>query len=220
MCANRISTFLRSRRDCSKASVLASARATIAGVLDEDREVTLRTAAVVHLRLQRAGIAVALCGPDSEAIWPSIDVPVLVQLRAAWADVDVALLVEDEVGSAEGAIGACRLVPYRDVRCDLAIHQPLEQPDRAINGVACEPLRPKIEAALDALDHGLGDGNLRYAIGARALGVDDDPGLVVDEIVRVVGKEWVMFWPGNPCRLRIGQRDFFWRLASTAAAVA
>ena len=26
MCANRISTFLRSRRDCSKASVLASTR--------------------------------------------------------------------------------------------------------------------------------------------------------------------------------------------------
>jgi hypothetical protein len=51
-----------------------------------------------------------------------------------------------------------------------------------------------------------------------ALGVEDDPGLVVDQIVRIVGKEWVDAPPGNPCRLGIGQRDFLGRLASTAAA--
>ena len=51
------------------------------------------------------------------------------------------------------------------------------------------------------------------AIGARALGVDDDPDLVVDEIVRIVGKERIHALACNPCRLRIGQRDFFGRLA-------
>jgi hypothetical protein len=51
-----------------------------------------------------------------------------------------------------------------------------------------------------------------------ALGVDDYPDLVVDQVVHIVGKEWVHARPGNPCRLRIGQRDFFGRLASAAAA--
>ena len=96
------------------------------------------------------------------------------------ADVDVARSVEDELGPAEGAIGACRLVPDRDVRRDLTVHQPLEQPDRAINRVTCQPPRLKIEAALDTLHHRLGDSNLGYAIGPRALGVNDDPGFVVD----------------------------------------
>jgi hypothetical protein len=51
------------------------------------------------------------------------------------------------------------------VRRDLAIHQPLEQPYRATNSVACEPLGPKIEATPDAVHHGLGDGDLLDAIG-------------------------------------------------------
>ena len=87
------------------------------------------------------------------------------------ADVDVARSVEDEIGPAEGAIGSCRLVPDRDVRRDVTVHQPLEQPDRAINGVTRQPPRPKIEAILDTLDHSLGDGNLGYTIGACAFSV-------------------------------------------------
>src|SRR5215831_18984292 len=75
---------------------------------------------------------------------------------------------------------ARRLVPHRNVRGDLTIHQPLKQPDRAINSVASEPLGPKIEAAADALHHRLSDGNFRYAVGPRAFGVEDDPELVVD----------------------------------------
>jgi len=34
----------------------------------------------------------------------------------------IAPLVEDKVGSAEGAIWALRLIPHWNVRCDLAIH--------------------------------------------------------------------------------------------------
>jgi len=80
---------------------------------------------------------------------------------------------------AEGAVGARRLVPHRNGRCDLAIQQPLEQPDRAINCIAGEPLGLKIEAAADAFHHGLRDGNLRYAVGPCAFGVEDNPDLIV-----------------------------------------
>jgi len=47
MCANRISTFLRSRRDCSKASVLAKAR-TRSRTSSLRSRVILRTVEVVH----------------------------------------------------------------------------------------------------------------------------------------------------------------------------
>jgi MFS family permease len=54
------------------------------------------------------------------------------------------------------------------------------------------------EAPFDTLHHGLRDSNLNCAIGTRALGVEDDPNLVVDQIVRIVGKEWVNARPGQP----------------------
>src|SRR5262249_57079293 len=75
----------------------------------------------------------------------------------------------------------------------------------AINGVAYKPLRPKIEAMLDTLHHGLRDRDLLFAIGARAFSVEDDPNLVVDEVVRIIGEERIDTFPGNPGRLRIGQ---------------
>jgi hypothetical protein len=66
-------------------------------------------------------------------------------------------------------------------------------------------LRLQTEAMPDPLQHGLGDRNLRDAIGACTLGVDDDPGFVVDKIVRVISEQRVSALPGNPGRLRIGQ---------------
>src|SRR5262249_58756221 len=80
------------------------------------------------------------------------------------ARTNVEVTVEDEVGPAEDAIVARRLVPHWHMGRDLAVHQPLEQPCHAINGVAYKPLRPKIEATLDALQHGLGDRDLLFAI--------------------------------------------------------
>ena len=119
---------------------------------------------------------------------PLIDVAGAGELCTTRTNVDVTLPVEDKVGSAEGAIVACGLVPHRNMRRDLAIHQPLEQPDRAIDTIACEPLGPKIEAAFGTVYHGLGDGDFHCTVGARALGIDNDPDLVVDEIVRIVGR--------------------------------
>src|ERR1043166_2529779 len=114
--------------------------------------------------------------------------PVLVS-SAPLGQTDIAVLGEDEVGTAERAIGACRLVPYRYVRCDVAIHQPFEQPGRAIDRVAREPLRPQIKTALNTVHHGLGDGNLYCSVCSSAYGIDDDANLVVDQIVCIVGKE-------------------------------
>src|ERR1700683_5296945 len=91
----------------------------------------------------------------------------------------------------------------RDVWGYLAIDQPLEQSDCTINSVACEPLWSKVEAPPDPVQHGPGNGNLSDPAGARALGVDDDPGFVVDEIIDVVSEKWIGVLPCNPCRLRI-----------------
>jgi hypothetical protein len=73
------------------------------------------------------------------------------------------------------------------------------------------------KAAFDAVDHCLGDGNFGGTVSARAFRIDDDPGLVVDEIVCVVSKERIGALPCDPCRLWIGQRHFFRSAASTAA---
>ena len=121
------------------------------------------------------------------------DVAVIDVAGAGKLCIDVTFLVEDEVGPAEDAIVARRLVPHRHMGRDLAVHQPLEQPCHAINSVAYKPLRPKIEATLDALHHGLGDRDLLFAIGARAFGVEDNPNLVVDEVVRIIGEERIKY---------------------------
>jgi hypothetical protein len=94
------------------------------------------------------------------------------------------------------------------MRRDLAIHEPLEQPDRAINAVACKPLAPKFKAAFDAFYHGLGNGDLHYPVGARDLSVDNDASLVVDEIVRIISKERINAGLCHPCRLRESSRNF------------
>jgi hypothetical protein len=48
--------------------------------------------------------------------------------------------------------------------------------------------RVKIKTPFNALDHSLDDGDLYHSVGACALGVDDDPGFVVDEVVCVVSR--------------------------------
>ena len=114
----------------------------------------------------------------------------------------VALKVEDVAPNGYAVVRATvrQKKTGRPVRFELS-----EQTRQAINGVAYEPLRPKIEATFDALHHGLGDSDLLFAIGARAFGVEDDPNLVVDEVVRIIGEERIDTFPGNPRRLRIGQ---------------
>ena len=77
-------------------------------------------------------------------------------------------------------------------------------------------LGSKLEAPSDPVQHGSGNGDLNNPIGARALGINDDPCFVVDEIIGVISEKRIGVLPGNPCRLRIGQRHLFRRLASAA----
>ena len=75
------------------------------------------------LRLQGTGRAVTLASPVVDDV-PLIDVASTGQLCTARTDIDVALGIEDEVGSTECTVRACRLIPDRDVRGDVALHQP------------------------------------------------------------------------------------------------
>ena len=115
--------------------------------------------------LELADRAIVRARPIGENA-PLIDDARVRELGPGWADVDVALLVEDEVGAAELAVGFCGLVPHRHVRCDAPIPEPLQELGRAIGGIACKALRTEIEAALDTSRHGLGDGHLVVAISA------------------------------------------------------
>jgi hypothetical protein len=51
----------------------------------------------------------------------------------------------------------------------------------------------------------LGDSDLLDTIGARAFGIEDDPDLVVDEVVRIIGEERVDAPSCDPRGLRIDQ---------------
>jgi hypothetical protein len=139
--------------------------------------------------------------PNNLFYWPCsrrsalINVAGAGELCAAWTNVDVAFRVEDKVSPAEGAVKARRFIPYRNMRRDVAIHQCFENSDRTVNTVACEPLRVMIEAACDPVNHSLGNRYLGDTVGARALSVDDDPSLIVDEIVCIVSKERINALP-------------------------
>src|SRR5262249_55077203 len=137
-----------------------------------------------------------------------IDIAGAGQFRTARADIDIVLLIEDEVGSAESAIRACRFVPHRYVRRDVAINQPFEQSYCAISRVTRQSPGPQIEAALNTSYHGLGYSNLHGAVRASAYCIEDNPYLVVDQVIRVISEEWVHTGSRNPCRLRISEGDF------------
>jgi hypothetical protein len=53
------------------------------------------------------------------------------------------------------------------------------------------PGKPLCQAAFNTIHHGLGDGNLHGSVCPSAHGIDDNAGLVVDQVVRIIGKEWV-----------------------------
>jgi hypothetical protein len=55
--------------------------------------------------------------------------------------------------------------------------------------------------------HSLRDSNLHGAVRASACRIEDNPDLVVDQVVRVIGKEWVQARSRNPCRLRIPEAE-------------
>src|SRR5258705_10570309 len=111
-CANSISTFLRSRRDCANASVSARARAT-------SRAASFTFPARWHVRaalcLQWTGATLRHGDQIADRVI-SADMTGRGQRLARRACIDVAHLVIDEVLTRECAVLALRLVDDRDMR--------------------------------------------------------------------------------------------------------
>ena len=80
----------------------------------------LRATAVVHFGFNKQREQ-SLFGPIINDV-ALVYIACAGQFRSAWANIDVAPPIKDEVGAAKGAIGSCRLVPHRYVWCDVAIH--------------------------------------------------------------------------------------------------
>ena len=73
--------------------------------------------------------------------------------RAFLITLAVAFVVVGEVVTREGPVGALGFVEHRNVRFDAAlVHQPGEVLSRTVAGVPRQPLGPKIEALLRAVD--------------------------------------------------------------------
>ena len=99
-CANSISTRFRSRRDCLKASVSASARAASrAPLVDAARDFALwRLWAAFGLERARATVMGPCAIEDSH---PIVNPACRVQELTLWAHIDIAILVEREVRPAQ-----------------------------------------------------------------------------------------------------------------------
>jgi hypothetical protein len=208
-CANRISIFLRSRRDCSKASVSASERATSRACSWMSRGILRDGFLRAALRFERAYIAVELAGAIQERL-------ALVHCAArskplpAGALVNVVCRVISEVPTREGAIVPLRLVEHRNMGRDtFFLNQPVQHWSRPVGGISDKPLRLKAEALLCSFDHGLCRADLGLPNGARGLDVNDDAELHVDEIVVGVSKECRSLMSAGPLGRGIGWRTNF-----------
>jgi hypothetical protein len=146
-CANRISIFLRSRRDSSKASVSASERATSRACSWMSRGILRDGFLRAALRFERAYIAVELAGAIQERL-------ALVHCAArskplpAGALVNVVCRVISEVPTREGAIVPLRLVEHRNMGRDtFLLNQPVQHWSRPVGGISDKPLRLKGRSA-------------------------------------------------------------------------
>src|SRR5262249_17882885 len=115
MCANLISIFLRSRRDCWNFSIGQSADvgSYVLGVVTRDLPGVRRRTP----RLELAPPAVVHACPVRQDT-ALVDEAVIGEELTRWADVDVALPIEHEIRSAKLAVGPSRFVPYGHVWCD------------------------------------------------------------------------------------------------------
>ena len=141
-CANRISIFLRSRRDVSKPSVPASDRATSRAFSCMSRGI---------LRDGSFGQHCGLSGHTSQSsllaryksVFPRARCRSF-ELLSSRAVVDVAGRIISKVAAREGAIIPLRLVEHRDMWRDaLLLDQPVQHRSGSVSGIADKPLRLK-----------------------------------------------------------------------------
>ena len=165
-CANRISIFLRSRRDVSKPSVPASDRATSRACSYMSRGI---------LRDGSFGQHCGLSGHTSQSSLLARYRSVLALVHGAArseplssrAAVDVAGRIISKVAAREGAIIPLRLVEHRDMWRDaLLLDQPVQHRSCTVSGMSPTSRSGlKAKALLCSLDHGLRRADLGLANG-------------------------------------------------------
>src|SRR4029078_11648090 len=96
--ANSISTRLRWRRDCSKSAVLANARATSRAPSWRSRGYISHRRAGATAHLEGTGIAIGFGGAVAKCI-AVVHGSRRMQQLVVRTDIDVAILIEDEVGT-------------------------------------------------------------------------------------------------------------------------
>ena len=152
-CANRISIFLRSRRDVSKPSVPANDRATS------------RACSCMLRGILRDGSFGQHCGLSGHAsqssllaryksVLPPCTVPLVPSRFPAGAVVNVAGRIISKVAAREGTVISLRLVEHGDMWCDaLRLDQPVQHRSSPVSGIPGKPLRLDTKALLCSFDH-------------------------------------------------------------------
>src|SRR6516165_221248 len=95
--------------------------------------------------------------------------------------------IEDEVGPAESPVLTRAFVPDRNVRRDFFLRQPAEKL-RSVSRVGSETLRLYPEPLLCAPDHDAGRSHLVESSGRRRFDIDDNGGLVVNQIIQPIAE--------------------------------
>src|SRR5471032_2027859 len=129
----------------------------------------------------------------------STDVTGRGQCFTGWTSVDVLLLVEREVGSAERAVIACALIPDRDVWRDFLADDPGKELPRSIGRIC-----------------GNWPGCRDLVVGACRGGLnvnDDSAGPEIDQVIEPVAELHALVGLGSPGRTWVNRRDHLWRLA-------
>jgi hypothetical protein len=138
-----------------------------------------------------------------------IDTACAGQVRTTRANIDVVL---PKTKSARLKVPSGRAdLSHRHVRCDVAIHLTFEH--RAISRVARRRSKRRSTRSTMVWVTAISTARSAQVLTATMM----MPAWLAVGVVRIIGKEWVQVRPRNPCCLRIGERDFLWRLAPMAA---
>ena len=166
-CANLISMRLRSRRDCSKASVrqaIGRHRGRAHGYCEESCG---PGSLGQHRAFSGQRCAVALAAAVEKRGSVIHEGAARRQGLPGRTDIGVGRRVVAEMLAREGTVLSLGLVDDGDVRRDLLVFdQPVQHRRRSIGGVRREPLRLETKSLLGALEHGPGRANLGLANGA------------------------------------------------------
>ena len=145
-CANRISIFLRSRRDCSKPSVPANDRATSRACSCMSRGILRAGSFGQHCGLSGHTLRVELAGAIQKRL-ALVHGAARSEPLSARAVVDVAGRIISKVAAGEGAIIPLRLVEHGDVWRDAFIlDQPVQHRSCPVSGIPDKPLWLEAEA--------------------------------------------------------------------------